>query len=171
MLYFDIRAIESSAQPVDGVLEVADPIWEEGDMRPSDSVHVVGRLSAAGPGRFYFAGELSGSTVVGCRRCLVDVVSEVKDSVTAFFAEANLEDAVDDDDVYPLAANARTIDLRAAVREAWVLAAPAFVTCRPECQGLCPVCGADRNVVSCDCRATTTDARWDALRALRDSTS
>ncbi len=170
MLYFDIRAIESSAQPVDGALEAADPVWEESDMPPSDSVHVVGRLSAAGPGRFYFAGELSGSTLVSCRRCLVDVSSEVHDSVTAFYAETGLDDA-DEADVYPLAANARTIDLRAAVREAWVLAAPAFVTCRPDCQGLCPVCGADRNVGSCECRASTTDARWDALRALRDSTS
>ncbi len=170
MLYFDIRAIESSAQPVDGVLETADPIWEEDDVRPSESVHVVGRLSAAGPGRFYFAGELSGSTIVSCRRCLVEVPTDVEDSVSALYAEPGLDDA-DEDDVYPLAANARTIDLRAAVREAWVLAAPAFVTCRPDCQGLCPVCGADRNVVSCDCRTTSTDARWDALRALRDSAS
>lgn len=170
MLYFDIRSIESGAQAVAGDLPAADSIWEEGDVLPSDGVHVTGRLSAAGPGRFYFAGQLTGSTIVGCRRCLTDTPAEVTDDVTALFAERDLDDA-EEDDVFPLDPGARTIDLRPAVREAWVLAVPAFVTCRPDCAGLCPMCGVDRNVVICACRTSSTDARWDALRALRDSSS
>lgn len=170
MLYYDIRALESGAQSVDGMLDASDPIWEEGDVLPAESVHVTGRLSAAGPGRFYFAGELSGASLVSCRRCLEDVLVDVSDQMTALFAESDLDEA-DDVDVFTLAANARTVDLRPAVRESWVLAVPAFVTCRPDCQGLCPECGADRNVVSCDCRTSSTDARWDALRAMRDSSS
>jgi uncharacterized protein len=168
MLYFDIRAIESQAQPVHGTLSADDPIWEEGDPRPQPAVTVEGRLSVAGQGRFYFTGHLSGSTVVACRRCLTDVTAEVSDEFSALFAEPGLDDA-DEDDVYPLAANARTIDLRSAVREAWLLAVPAFVTCRDECRGLCPTCGADRNEVACACGAGGSDARWDALRALRDT--
>ena len=158
------------AQPVDGVLEPHDPIWEAEDVRPVTPVAVTGRISVAGPGRFYFSGELSGDTVVECRRCLVDAAASVAESVNALFTEAGLDDA-EEDDVYPLPANARTIDLRGAVREAWLLAVPSFVTCRPDCQGLCPICGADRNVISCDCRSEGTDARWDVLRAMRDSSS
>jgi uncharacterized protein len=170
MLSFDIRAVESQAQPVHGALAADDPIWEAGDTRPQDAVTVDGRLSVAGPGRFWFTGRLSGSTVVACRRCLTDVTADVTDEVSALFAEPGLDDA-DEDDVYPLAANARTIDLRSAVREAWLLAAPAFVTCRDECQGLCPTCGADRNQVRCACRDAGPDARWEALRALRSPSS
>lgn len=170
MLYFDIRAIESQAQPVDGALEAGDPVWEAGDPLPHDAVTVSGRLSVAGSGRFYFTGHLSGATVVACRRCLVDVQATVADDLTLLFAEPGLDEA-DEDDVYPLPTNARTIDLRSAVREAWLLAVPAFVTCREACQGLCPACGADRNEVHCACGAGHSDARWDALRALRDTPS
>lgn len=170
MLYFDIRTIESGAQPVEGVLKADDPIWQEGDVLPTSSVHVLGRLSAAGPGRIYFTGQLSGSAVVGCRRCLVDVTTDVSDTVSVLFAEPGLDEA-EEDDVYPLDANAHALDLRPAVREAWVLAVPGFVTCRPDCQGLCPNCGVDRNVETCSCQASSTDSRWDALRAVRDKSS
>lgn len=170
MLYFDIRAIESQAQPVEGALDAGDPVWEAGDPLPQHAVMVSGRLSVAGQGRFYFTGHLVGATVVACRRCLVDVQAPVSDELSVLFAESGLDEA-EEDDVYPLAGNARTIDLRAAVREAWLLAVPAFVTCRAECQGLCPTCGADRNEVACACDAGHSDARWDALRALRDTSS
>jgi uncharacterized protein len=170
MLCFDIRAIESQAQPVEGVLDASDPIWQTGDPRPHPAVTVSGRLSVAGQGRYYFTGTLIGSTVVSCRRCLVDVTASVSDSVAALYAAPGLDEA-DEDDVFPLAGNARTIDLRAAVREAWLLAVPAFVTCREECQGLCPSCGVDRNDVPCTCAAASSDTRWDALRAARDVSS
>lgn len=169
MLSFDIRAVESQAQPVHGALAADDPIWAPSDPLPQDAVAVEGRLSTAGGGRFWFSGRLSGSTVVSCRRCLTDVVAPVSDEVSALFAEPGLDES-DEDDVYPLAANARTIDLRSAVREAWLLAVPGFVTCRDDCRGLCPTCGADRNVDACACGDALADPRWAALRAARDVT-
>lgn len=170
MLYFDIRTIEAGAQPVNGQLGADDQIWEEGDMRPSSAVHVEGRLSYAGPGRFYFTGQFSGEAVASCRRCLTEVTASVSDTVSGLFAETGLDEA-EEDDVFPLNANARAVDLRPVVREAWLLAAPAFVTCRDECLGLCPVCGIDRNVEACACASSPTDSRWDALRALREPSS
>ena len=170
MLYFDIRAIESQAQAVQGALPAGDPIWEADDIQPVHAVTVDGRLSVAGSGRYYFTGRLAGSVLVACRRCLVDVEAPVSDEVSALFAESGLDEA-EEDDVYPLAANARAIDLRSAVREAWLLAAPAFVTCRPECRGLCPECGVDRNEASCACGTGGSDARWDGLRAVRGDLS
>ena len=38
------------------------------------------------------------------------------------------------------------MDLETLVREAIQLAAPIVPLCRPECEGLCPLCGADRNL-------------------------
>ncbi|MCU0615562.1 MAG: DUF177 domain-containing protein [Gemmatimonadaceae bacterium] len=169
MLSFDIRAVEAQAQPVSGVLASDDAVWESADSRPHDGVAVEGRLSTAGGGRFWFSGHLSGATTVACRRCLTDVTAAVSDELSALFAEPGLDES-DEDDVYPLAANARTIDLRSAVREAWLLAVPGFVTCRDDCRGLCPTCGADRNVESCGCEQAIPDARWAALRTPRNVT-
>ena len=79
MLSFDIRSLESQAAHVDGTVSPDDPVWEAGDMRPATPIHVEGRLSAAGPGRFYFSGRMSGSSEMPCRRCLEDVRSVAED--------------------------------------------------------------------------------------------
>lgn len=170
MLYFDIRSLEARAESVDGTLEVADPVWEATDVRPeADGVHVVGRLSAAGHGHFYFTGQLDGSAAATCRRCLKDVSVAVQQEVQLLFAESGTDEA-EEDDVVPLPPGARVVDLRPAIREEWLLAVPGFALCREDCLGLCVNCGADRNTGACSC-APSVDPRWDALRETRDATS
>ena len=36
--------------------------------------------------------------------------------------------------------------------------------CKEDCKGLCPHCGADRNVTDCDCDKKQIDPRFAALR-------
>lgn len=170
MLCFDIRSLETRAESVDGTLDAADPVWEADDVRPlGDGVDVRGRLSAAGHGRFYFTGTFQGAAATQCRRCLIDVEVKVAEELQLLFAEAGLDDA-EEDDVVPIPANARELDLRPSVREEWLLAAPVFALCREDCKGLCPTCGIDRNTGSCDC-APATDVRWAGLRDARSSES
>jgi uncharacterized protein len=58
------------------------------------------------------------------------------------------------------------VDLEPLVRDALLLELPAVPLCAPECRGLCPVCGADRNETTCDCRTDEPDPRWAALESL-----
>jgi uncharacterized protein len=58
------------------------------------------------------------------------------------------------------------LDLQPLVRDALVLDLPHTPLCGPECRGLCPNCGTDRNTSSCDCETHDTDPRWAALRSL-----
>jgi uncharacterized protein len=168
MLCFDIRSLEARAESVDGVLDTSDPVWEADDTRPAGvGVHVTGRLSAAGHGRFYLSGRLEGAAVTECRRCLSDVTVAVSEDVHMLFAESGLDDA-DEQDVFPIPAGARELDLRPAVREEWLLAVPAFALCRDDCRGFCATCGADRNAGACPC-APSTDPRWAGLRDLRSA--
>ena len=167
MLSFDTRALESKAVQVEGDLAASDPVWAERDVRPTGAVHVEGRLSAAGEGRFYFSGHLSGEVALECRRCLTAVSSDVRENVHFLVAPEGDPTTEDDPDVFLFDAGTGQIDLRPAIRESWLLAAPAFVQCREDCKGLCPHCGTDLNVNACDC-ASTTDARWDALQQARD---
>lgn len=163
MLAFDLRTLAASAAAVDGVLAASDPIWQDGDRAPADGVHVRGRLSVAGPGRFYFSGEIRAVLRDDCRRCLTPVEVPVSERVQWLFAESGVDDADDDPDVYLFDHRARELDIRPAVREQWLLSAPAFVQCRDECAGICPACGADLNAGPCGCPARTDD-RWAALR-------
>jgi uncharacterized protein len=165
MLSFDIRSLASKAVHVDGVLAEDDPVWQEGDPRPPHPVHVVGRLSPAGTGRYYFSGHLDGEAADECRRCLTDVTVSIAEDVQLLFVDADTEGA-DDPDVYVVDPRAHELDMRPAIREQWLLAVPAFVQCREDCRGICPTCGADLNTGACDC-APVTDSRWDALRKVR----
>jgi uncharacterized protein len=168
MLSFDIRSLQSRAVIVDTALPSDDPVWEEGDPTPDGSVDVGGRLSAAGPSRFYWHGRIAGDLVLPCRRCLLDVRVHVDDEAHLIFAETGDEDT-DDPDVYQFDPSASELDLRPAIRELWLVAAPSFAVCREDCKGLCPRCGTDLNAGPCDC-PTASDSPWDALRKL-DRTS
>ena len=167
MLSFDLRSLDAQAALIDSMLASDDAVWLEGDPRPVSGVRVTGRLSAAGTDRFYFSGHIEGTVRDECRRCLTEVHVPVADDVHVLFAESGGEDG-DDPDVYAIEARDYHLDLRPAMREQWLLAVPALVVCREECKGLCPTCGADRNLGACAC-APQHDPRWDALRPLGES--
>jgi len=169
MLSFDIRSLEAHAAVVDEDLPADDPVWESNDPRPIDAVRVTGRLSAAGPGRFYWHGRIDGDVTLECSRCLEETSAHVSDETHIIFAEAGDEET-DDPDVYRLDPKARELDLRPAIREEWLLAAPTFAVCREDCKGLCPRCGADLNAGPCGCPPPAPDPRLAPLRALARGT-
>jgi uncharacterized protein len=168
MLSFDIRSLDSHAAVVDEELSANDAIWEENDPKPVGAVHVTGRLSVAGPGRYYWHGRIEGDVALECSRCLTETTAHVSDEAHIIFAEEGDEET-DDPDVYRLDPNAQDIDLREAIREEWVLAAPSFALCREDCKGFCPRCGADLNAGPHECSHQDSDPRWDALRKLDES--
>ena len=43
------------------------------------------------------------------------------------------------------------IELKDVLREYVLLALPMQRVCREDCQGICPVCGQNRNLVECGC--------------------
>jgi uncharacterized protein len=60
------------------------------------------------------------------------------------------------------------LQVGAWLRDAIALALPEQILCRPDCAGLCPVCGKDLNVEPHEHVEETVDPRWAALESLRD---
>src|SRR3982750_594179 len=167
MLSFDIRSLTERAVTVDDTLSADDPVWEEGDPKPSSPLHVKGRLSAAGPGQFYWHGTIEGKVALECRRCLGDASGHVSAEAHLIFAEAGTEGVDDDPDVFLLDDRKAELDLRPALREQWLLHVPGYALCREDCKGLCPTCGAELTLGPHECTSTSADPRWDALRKLQ----
>jgi uncharacterized protein len=165
MLSFDIRSLESQAAVVDEVLPGDDPVWESDDPVPEGGIRVVGRLSSAGPGRFYWHGSMEGRVLLACRRCLVDAGASTRDEMHVIFAEPGVEES-DDPDIFQLDPRANELDLRPVIREQWLLSVPKYALCREDCRGLCPRCGSDLNTTDCGC-APQEDSRWEGLRKAR----
>ena len=59
------------------------------------------------------------------------------------------------------------LDLQAWARDALALALPAQLTCKPDCLGLCPQCGTNRNTGTCSCVIESVDPRLAPLRGLK----
>ncbi len=73
----------------------------------------------------------------------------------------------DDLDVVFLESGCESIDLLDLVVEQIGLALPIRVLCREDCAGICPVCGANRNISgACQC-AAEPDPRWQPLANLK----
>ena len=60
------------------------------------------------------------------------------------------------------------LELRAWARDALALALPTKLLCRPDCAGLCPICGIDLNEAGSDhVHEREPDPRWAKLSELR----
>ena len=96
-----------------------------------------------------------------CRRCSIPVVGVLRSAVDERFL---YDRAPDDEENYPLEDD--VLDLAPLVHDAILLDLPLAPLCRPDCAGLCPYCGIDRNEASCTCSAPA-DPRWAMLDELR----
>jgi len=98
-----------------------------------------------------------------CYRCLGDAVLELPIRGT----EYQDADSKEEEMATPYI-EGDNIDLSAWARDAIALALPEKILCRPDCAGLCDVCGKDLNDEPHTHDEAVTDPRWAALEALRD---
>jgi DUF177 domain-containing protein len=109
--------------------------------------------------RLSFAARLHGP----CYRCLGDAVLEVPIDAREYQAES----PEDDELTTPYLAD-ENLDVSTWARDAVALALPEKILCRPDCAGLCPVCGKNLNDEPHEHDDRVADPRWAALEALRD---
>ncbi|HEU4371711.1 MAG TPA: DUF177 domain-containing protein [Methylomirabilota bacterium] len=117
----------------------------------------------------FVRGRLTATVPQTCGRCLEVFPARVEVPVDVRLvprppAGDSVELGADDLDVDFYAAD--QLDLGRLVENETTLALPMKPLCRPDCRGLCPVCGANRNVVPCTCPPRPPDPRWTALRDL-----
>lgn len=153
--------IEASVPPDDALLEGLEASFDE-------PVEIHLRATSAGSGEVVVRGTIEAGLRQRCRRCLEPVHGRLSEPVTLVFAPREAPDEVEDDgDVRRFDERAGELDLGESIREELILAVDPYVVCDPECRGLCPRCGANRNFETCSCTEEELDPRWDALRALR----
>ncbi|HTG48420.1 MAG TPA: YceD family protein [Actinomycetota bacterium] len=106
------------------------------------------------------SGVVRGTLALRCARCLKAFDGSFTVDVEELFAA----DAAADDDAYPLD-RAGELDPEQMVRDAIGVELPFSPLCRPDCQGLCEICGGDRNLGECPGHAAV-DPRFAVLSEL-----
>ena len=108
--------------------------------------------------------ELATRVLGPCMRCLADAGLDVEVAAREYQASSPGES---DELVTPYVADDR-LDLSAWARDSLALALPEQILCRPDCAGLCPVCGADLNANPHEHAEEVSDPRWAALAELKE---
>ena len=101
-----------------------------------------------------------------CSRCLRDFDLDLDGEVDAYFVEpAHADEVPEEQDSAPVD-NGR-IEVGPFIETALVVAIPFAPLHDPDCLGICPTCGADRNEEPCDCtEAPSKESPFSALGEL-----
>jgi uncharacterized protein len=113
-----------------------------------------------------------GDFEIQCARCVEPVPTAIKGKFDLIFrpVDADIEageHAISEDETEIGYYEKSGLLLEDVVREQVLLSLPSRTLCKPDCKGLCPRCGQNLNVASCNC-GESTDPRWNALAGLAD---
>lgn len=95
-----------------------------------------------------------------CVRCLTSWTDIMEVSGSQHFSK------VPDEDGYAIERG--EIDLAGPAIDELALGIPLSPLCRPDCKGLCPICGTDLNTDPCDGHGDDSDSPFAALKDLFD---
>jgi uncharacterized protein len=133
-----------------------------------------GRLRAFRAGEYVeVQGGIATSAIFVCSRCLEDVEVPLEIEVDLTFAPHSEDEGLEEDeeeveleaqDLGLIPYHGDEIDLHQALQEQVVMALPLRPLCSEGCKGLCPRCGANRNVEDCDCPAPIMNNKFAALK-------
>lgn len=149
---------------------VPEKLWHlpEEDIEIVKPIQIDGILTHAGD---FFLLKLKVQTRIRlkCTRCLEefekDYLFDIEEQLRHADHEDNLEELTDDEILYSTFLG-QEIDIQQIVVEHLVLNLPLKRLCKIDCQGLCPICGQDRNLSHCNCEEDIVDPRLQALKQL-----
>ena len=117
-------------------------------------------------------GSLRAETAATCSRCLEEFNQSLGlDLDDQYYppvdpdSGAPIADALMEDDSFRVSP-AQVLDVGEAVRQHVLARTPMKLLCRPDCAGICPQCGANRNVTLCLCTERNDDPRWARLHQI-----
>jgi uncharacterized protein len=170
-MIIDLGQMEEASRPFELKVSADELDLDNPTFRLTGEVRASGEIRK-GNAQIDVNGSVSAPSEIDCARCLEPISKDLTIDFAASFvapehfaADKEREVSPDDLDVDVLESN--QIDLKQLVREQIVLNFPEQVFCDPNCKGLCPKCGANRNLIDCSCDLDEIDPRWAALKNLR----
>jgi uncharacterized protein len=145
----------------------ADPASLDLDERFNSQVVVDATIEKSGT-QVFLSAEVVAHASFECDRCLAPFLSPLKSSYRMYYLTEERSDSnVDPLELQIVPPGFSVIDLHDDVRQTVLLSVPFKLLCSEGCKGLCPRCGTNWNMGSCDCEEHAVDPRWDQLVRLK----
>ena len=174
-MILSLRQLELGKIPFDQRFSAADITFDEPGLTIPDGVRAEGEAELVSEltGEIRLRGEIEASGVAVCDRCLEPITVPLSGPFRISYEPRENEPVDDEVEISEKDAEVSYyegdgLNLADVVREQVLLALPMQKLCRPECQGICPICGINRNETPCPCNAQAeVDERWAALKSLK----
>jgi len=177
----EFNVVDLEKEPIDFDLELApgkvdfgDEAEQEGNLATSGRAEVI--HEHRGPkdivADIRLRGHYTGKFQVPCARCVEPVDISLESDFDLLFrpigadaggAERSITAPETEIGYY----QKDSLLLEDVLREQVLLSLPVRTLCKPDCKGLCPRCGQNRNSQQCSCDVGPSDPRWEALAGLR----
>jgi len=165
----EVRSLFSSlsaSRTVSGQLELSDVELGEQIYHFDGPVTFEVTLTNAGAG-IVAGGEAQASVRTSCVRCLCDMNIAVSAEIEGFYVLPGHDTDIPEEQECEFIADDMSVDLEPAIMQSLVVELPYAPVHDEECRGICPVCGADRNVTPCACEPAPVASAFDALKGLQ----
>ena len=155
-MFLDINKIGPEGLVLDHRLDLPDLEDSAGQPVTDVTARVRGEARRGSRG-VDLSARIEATARMRCSRCLGAVHEDIATDFLLILVPGSIEPAADRDEVKDAdVALFHAEDGKASVREIATeqihLNLPLKPICRDDCQGLCPACGADRNVTECGCK-------------------
>jgi uncharacterized protein len=123
--------------------------------------------------KLLLAGDISAALALQCSRCLASVSAGLAESFEMCLnlvpdVQPEVEELeLGEDEIDSIAVSAGEIDLMPLLLEQLLVGLPIQPLCQESCLGLCPVCGVNRNLESCNCTPKPFNNRFGKLIDLK----
>jgi len=173
-MFLSLRHLELGKIAFDQRFSAADLPFDEPGIEIPAGVHAVGEaeLASVHTGEIRLHGQIEATGKAVCDRCVEPIEIPLSGPFRVSYEprenEASAEEVeLSEKDVEVGYYEGDGLELADVVREQVLLALPMQKLCRPDCQGICPTCGINRNEASCQCTVQQVDERWAALKSLK----
>ena len=176
----EFKVIELEREPIEFDLELAPGAVDWGE-----EVGQAGPLAASGRAEVIhehrgpkdivadmrLVGRFAGQFQVPCARCVEPVTIPLEAEFDLIFRPAGADSEPMERSITAVETEIGyyqedSLSLEDVLREQVLLSLPVRTLCKPDCKGLCPRCGINRNSQACSCDVGPSDPRWQALAGL-----
>jgi uncharacterized protein len=166
--------IEFELELPPGAVDLGEEAEQEGNLATSGLAEVI--HEHRGPkdivADIRLRGRFSGRFQVPCARCVEPVEIPLAADFDLIFRPAGADAEAPERSITAPETEIGyyqkdSLLLEDVLREQVLLSLPVRTLCKPDCKGLCPRCGQNRNTQECSCEVGPSDPRWEALAGLR----
>jgi uncharacterized protein len=176
----EFRVVDLEVEPIEfdlklspGAVDFGEETEQVGDLAAAGRAELI--EEHRGPQEIVFdirlTGRYAGTFQVPCARCVEPVQVPLAAEFDLIFRPVGADSGAPERSITAPETEIGyyqkdSLALEDVLREQVLLSLPVKTLCKPDCKGLCPRCGVNRNSQTCSCDPHPNDSRWEALAGL-----